>query len=54
MFLICGRRIEHRLRDFVGGLVIAIVKVAGGNVNILEGPSHVATDKIVSHDSLSG
>ena len=46
----CGRR----LRDFIGGLAIAIARIAGGNVIILEDSSYVATNKIVSHDSLSG
>ena len=50
----CGRQIERRLRDFIGGRVIAIVRIAGGNVIILEDASYVATNKIVSHDSLSG
>ena len=39
---------------FIGGLIIAIVRIVGGNFIILEDPSYVATNKIVSHDSLSG
>ena len=48
--LMCGRG----LRDFIGGLAIAIARIAVSNVIILEKSLYVATNKIVSHDSLSG
>ena len=50
----CGWQIFRRLRDFIGGLVTAIVRIVGVNFIILGDPSYVATNKIVSHDSLSG